>query len=43
MEAFHQYTPYDPSNKDHNTTVTMTFIDQANRYQEKASEARKTA
>jgi hypothetical protein len=31
MEAFHQYTPYDPSSKEHNTTVTMAFIDQASR------------
>ena len=31
MEAFHQYTPYDPSSKEHNSTVTMAFIDQASR------------
>ena len=26
-----QYTPYDPSSKEHKTTVTMAFIDQASR------------
>ena len=31
MEAFHQYTPYDPSSKEHKATVTMAFIDQASR------------
>ena len=31
LEAFHQHIPYDPSNKKHNTTVTMAFIDQASR------------
>lgn len=27
----HQYTPYDPSIKEHKATVTMAFIDQARR------------
>ena len=26
-----QYTPYDPSSKEHKTTVTMAFIDQASK------------
>ena len=29
MEAFRQYTHYDPSIKEHKTTVTMTFVDHA--------------
>jgi hypothetical protein len=28
----YQYTPYDPSSKEHKTTVTMAFIDQASRH-----------
>jgi hypothetical protein len=31
MEIFCQYTPYDPSSKEHKAIVTMTFIDQASR------------
>jgi hypothetical protein len=31
MEAFHQYTPYDPSSEEHKATMTMAFIDQAGR------------
>jgi hypothetical protein len=31
MEAFCQYTPYDPSSKEHKATVTVAFIDQASR------------
>ena len=31
MEALTQYTPYDPSSKEHKATVTMAFIDQASR------------
>ena len=31
MEALRQYTPYDPSSKEHKATVTMAFIDQASR------------
>jgi hypothetical protein len=31
MEAFFQYTPYDPSSEKHKATVTMAFIDQASR------------
>jgi hypothetical protein len=31
MEAFHQYTPYDPPSKEHKDTVTIAFIDQASR------------
>lgn len=27
MEAFCQYTPYDPSSEEHEATVTMAFID----------------
>ena len=31
MEAVHQHTLYDPSSKEHKTTVRMAFIDQASR------------
>jgi hypothetical protein len=31
IEAFLQYTPYDPSSEEHKATVTMAFIDQASR------------
>ena len=31
METFCQYTPYDPSSKEHKASVTMAFIDQASR------------
>ena len=31
IEAFHQYTPDDPSSKEHKTTVTMAFLDQVSR------------
>jgi hypothetical protein len=31
MEAFCQYTAYDPNSEEHKTTVAMAFIDQANR------------
>ena len=43
IEAFLQYTPYDPSSEEHKATVTMAFIDQASRdIREKASETRET-
>lgn len=28
MEAFCQFTPYDPSSEEHKTMVMVTFIDQ---------------
>lgn len=28
MEAFQQFTSYDPSSQEHKATVTMAFIDQ---------------
>ena len=31
MEAFCQYTPYDPGSKEYKVAVTMAFIDQASR------------
>ena len=31
MEAFCQYTSYDPSTEEHKATVTIAFIDQAAR------------
>lgn len=31
MEAFCQYTPYNPSSEEHKATVTMAFTDQARR------------
>lgn len=31
MEAFRQFTPYDPSSEEHKATVTVAFIDQSSR------------
>jgi hypothetical protein len=31
MKPFTQYTPHDPSSKEHKATVTVAFIDQASR------------
>lgn len=31
MEAFCQYTPYDPGSKEYKVAVTMAFINQASR------------
>lgn len=30
MEAFCQFTPYDPSSEEHKATVAVAFIDQSN-------------
>lgn len=31
MEAFRQYTPYDPVSEEHKATVTVAFIDQSSK------------
>jgi hypothetical protein len=31
MEAFHQYTPYEPSSEEYKATMAMAFIVQASR------------
>ena len=31
MEAFRQYTPYDPESEEHRATVIVAFIDQSSR------------